>query len=44
MHESYELADSTVEGTAIYSRFRRFGVESKEEVAPPVLDAAPPPR
>jgi hypothetical protein len=44
MHERYELPDSTVTGLATYSRFRRFGVESKEEVTPPVPDAAPPPR
>jgi hypothetical protein len=44
MHERYELVDSTVSGVATYSRFRRFGVESKEEVTPPVLDTAPPPR
>ena len=44
MHERYELLDSTVSGVATYSRFRRFGVESKEEVTPPVPDAAPPPR
>ncbi len=43
MRESYELNDSTVRGTATYSRFRRFGVESSEELATPAQDAAPSP-
>lgn len=44
MHESYELFESTVKGTASYSRFRRFGVESTEELTPPApaAEASPP--
>jgi hypothetical protein len=42
MRESYELLDSTVRGLATYSRFRRFGVESTEELTPPAPPAETP--
>ena len=44
MHERYELVDSTVTGTATYSRFRRFGVEAKEDVALPTPEPSSAPR
>jgi len=46
--EEYDLRDSRVSGVASYARFRKFQVQSSEELAPPAEqpapDAAPPPQ
>lgn len=44
MHERYELLDSTVTGAATYSRFRRFGVEAREDVTLPAPEPTSAPR
>jgi hypothetical protein len=39
--EDYDLRDGRVSGVASYSRFRRFQVNSSEELSPPAPDAQP---
>jgi hypothetical protein len=42
MREDYDLDNSRVAGKASYTRFRRFEVNSSEELAPPASGATPP--
>jgi hypothetical protein len=43
MREDYDLDSGRVVGRASYSRFRRFEVQSSEEIAPPAPEAPPTP-